>query len=313
MRRAVLIVGFATGLAASAQAATVASTQFGRLGPRITDPAAVNETFVSLDGSARGQGRADAASLGVLLDLDPFTSGIVDAAIFERLFYVIIQSGPAAGVVSQPATVALSGRLTGDIEEIDPATGLPRPAGQSTFGNLRIGVESFRDEAERVAVRQREAAGPNGFVTDLTGPIGGGAGVAFGVTPGTRSLFTPTPTAAVCDALCQDVIRRNPNRGADAPDALAGAFSLGFALVASSDGDSLGPATLSALTSLEIDGLILLDAAGDPIPAFVFSETRDYTVAAFAPDIAPIPLPAAAPLLLAGLAALTLLRRARRI
>jgi len=55
-----------------------------------------------------------------------------------------------------------------------------------------------------------------------------------------------------------------------------------------------------------------VDAAGEPIPAFIRSETRDYTVAAFAPDVAPIPLPAAAPLLLAGLAAPGLLRRARR-
>ena len=305
-------ISAASAFASPALAATVASTQFGISGPRIADPVSVDETFGAFGDPARGRGRADAASLGVRLEVDPFNAGIVDAAVFEQLFFLIPVGRPSIAP-PQPASVALSGRLTGTIEEIDPATGLPRPAGQSTGGNLQIGVAPFRSEAERAAARQRQAAGPDDFSTDLTGAIGGGAGVTFGVTPATSPVFTPMPTAEVCDAVCQDFIRNNPvTSGVASPGAASGVFSLGFTLVASSDGDSLGAATLDALASLEIDGLILLDAAGDPVPAFIVSETRDYTVAAFAPGVASIPLPAAAPLFVAGLAALGLLRRARR-
>mgnify|MGYP006281325957 FL=1 len=308
--------------AAATEAATIGAIGAG-LNPNSppadrqqTTAAQVSDTFFTGDRRRDAEARADPVgdSVGLRVETNDFANARVEASLFDTYTIFTPAAGGASGqsAFSIAPVIEIDGELRADgFDSAGSAT--PIAAGTSSGGLAEIGLSAFSNTADLNAA-SNAALDParTAFLTDVVGP--------FNVTlnnPRTAPLRPSIRPSFSISKVCGG--ERNPPcrdaTGAVAP--LRGAFNtgeFGFGYVLSARIFSDAPsASIEALTSATLAGLIALDADGDPLPAFIVdSGGAQVSLDAFEPTARVIPLPAGVWLMLGGFGALAALRRRGR-
>jgi len=277
----------------------------------VISPLPVNESRTasyqsgSVTASASADARADITGLGIRLDVTN-ANGSVSASIFEGVRF----STPQAGRPAPPQNLSFA--LVGSIEgEID-ATG-PFNNQEPNLAN-RLGAATFTTLDGRAAARQA-ALGPasGGVFFERSG--NGRFSQRFDVTPASpQARPLPVLTPRITDEPdCGGLPCAPPGSATSGPPLVYYTdFGLGIVLAARISDELGATGEIDAFNSLDIEGLVALDADGEVVPGYFFTETENLTIPEYAPQLESrvVPLPASGLLLLAGIGLLA--ARARR-
>ncbi|WP_333834725.1 VPLPA-CTERM sorting domain-containing protein [Rubrimonas sp.] len=267
--------------------------------------------------SISARSRASVSSLGI--ELDTFGGGAVGASIFEGVQFISPQL-PTAGSVLTGYSIAVVGRLTGAINQIPPGSVTPVPFGDPLLGFSQVQMTFFSD------TRWRDQA-----VRDIPAPPGATQNLLRQTVAGPVSIpfAAPTPSSIISSGVifpnytrsaeCQRARDEGRQCGVAFIGPSAGrftSFGLGLALSGQLIDEFPAQGAIRAFNSFDLEGLAMIDPDGVILDGLFLTDSGvDLTLDAYRLDPrapAPIPLPAGAFLLPAGLAALGLMARRKR-
>lgn len=265
----------------------------------VISPLPVNESRSTIypsgtvTAAASADARADITGLGIHLDVTD-ASGSVSASIFEGVRFSTPQASRPAP--PQNLSFALVGRIEGEID----ATGFF--GGEPGLAN-RVGAATFTTLDGRAAARQA-ALGPVSAGVFFERLGNGQFSQRFDVTPNSHSATFFPPTRIIVEEADCGAFPCLPPGSAVAPQPFYYTdFGLGIVLAARIADELGATGEIDAFNSLDIEGLVALDAAGEVVPGYFFTETADLTIPEFAPQLERrvIPQPASGLLFLAGI------------